>query len=101
MLSIRLTTAVRDTTYDLEKVDSENKKYTNYGGLRTFHGTCGANVAIISVWEDDVVKDDTVCIWQDEYLTGGWGNRLTPAMATSSDRDAKLVIRKTTEQANP
>lgn len=101
MLDLRLTTAVNDTTYNLEKVDVENKKYTDYGKLRTFHGTCGANVAIIYVWEDDVVNDDTVCMWQDEYLTGGWGNRLTPAMATSSDRDATLVIRKTREQASP
>ena len=37
----------------------------------------------------------------NEYLTGGWGNKLTPAMATSSERDATLVIRKTTEQADP
>ena len=101
MLSIRLASSVRDTTYDLEDVDNENEPYTNYNSLRTWHGTCGSNVVLIRVWEDDVIDDDMVCQWEDEYLTGGWGNTLTPAMATSYDKDATLVIRKTTEQADP
>lgn len=55
---------------------------------------------MIRVWERDVANNDLVCQWEDEYLTGGWGNKLTPAMATSSDTDATLVIRKTREQAD-
>ena len=82
-------------TFDLRDVDRTNHKYTNYAHLRTQHGTCGLPVTSIRVWEEDVYFDDMVASWTYFYV-GSW-RELTPEMANSYDRDARLIIAQTSE----
>ena len=84
---------------ELPKVDKENKWYSDYASKRTKHGTCGERIRYFHVIEEDVGWNDNVCRWDDVWVNAS-DTELTPGDADDDDKDAWLVVRRTTEDSD-